>query len=150
MPWALLRTPVAAKENFDERNVQKNVAVAALPYSTVADKDVQVTDEDLKAAYEQYKERFYTPVPTRDIKLIDVNVVASAADRAELTKKVEAVEKLLREGANVNDALRNANSAVQYSNLALSKRAFSQMPDVAANLDSMAGQRKGYLLQCTG
>ena len=68
--------PVAAKENFDERNVQKNVAVAALPYSTVADKDVQVTDEDLKAAYEQYKERFYTPVPTRDIKLIDVNVVA--------------------------------------------------------------------------
>lgn len=84
--------PVAAKENFDERNVQKNVAVAALPYSTVADKDVQVTDEDLKAAYEQYKERFYTPVPTRDIKLIDVNVVASAADRAELTKKVEAVE----------------------------------------------------------
>jgi peptidyl-prolyl cis-trans isomerase D len=130
--------PVAAKENFDERNVQKNVAVAALPYSTVADKDVQVTDEDLKAAYEQYKERFYTPVPTRDIKLIDVNVVASAADRAELTKKVEAVEKLLREGANVNDALRNANSAVQYSNLALSKRAFSQMPDVAANLDSMA------------
>lgn len=130
--------PVAAKENFDERNMQKNVAVAALPYSTVADKDVQVTDEDLKAAYEQYKERFYTPVPTRDIKLIDVNVVASAADRAELTKKVEAVEKLLREGANVNDALRNANSAVQYSNLALSKRAFSQMPDVAANLDSMA------------
>lgn len=132
-----ISNPIAAQENFNERNQLKNVEIAALPYSAIADKDIKVTDDDLKKAYDQCKERFYSPVPTRDVKLIDVNVVASAADRAELTKKVEDVEKQLREGVAVSEALRNANSSVMYTNLAMSKRAFNQMPDVAANLDSM-------------
>ena len=84
--------PIAARANFDARNNVKTAEVAALPYSTIADKDIQVTDDDLKAVYDQYKEQFFSPVPTRDIKLIDVNVMASAADRADLMKKVQGFE----------------------------------------------------------
>ena len=130
--------PIAAKENFDERTIQKNVEIAALPYSTISDKDIKISDDDLKAAYDDFKENFYTPVATRDIKLIDVNVTASAADRAELTKRVESVQQQLQQGGDIANIVRSSNSSVQYSNLALSKNAFQRMPDVAAALDSMA------------
>ena len=130
--------PIAAKENFDERSIQKSVEVAALPYTTIDDKDIKVTDDELKAAYDEFKDNFYSPVPTRDIKLIDVTVMASAGDRAELMKKVQGFQQELQNGADVANVIRSSNSAVQYSNLALSKKAFQSMPDVAAALDSMA------------
>ena len=129
---------VSAKMNFDERAVQKNAEVAAIPYSSIDDKDIQVTDVDLKEAYDQYKENFFSPVESRDLKLIDVNVVASAADRAALMKKVQGFQQQLQGGADVANVVRTSNSNVQYSNLALSKQAFQRMPDVAAALDSMA------------
>lgn len=130
--------PIAAKANFEERTLQKSVEIAALPYASIDDKDVKVTDDDLKAVYDQYKENFYTPVATRDIKLIDVNVVASAADRADLMKKVQGFEQQLREGSEVANVVRTSGSEVLYTNLAMSKQAFQRMPDVAANIDSMA------------
>lgn len=129
---------VSAKMNFDERAVQKNAEVAAIPYTSIDDKDIQVTDADLKEAYDQYKENFYSPVESRDLKLIDVNVVASASDRAALMKKVQDFQQQLQNGADVANVVRTSNSNVQYSNLALSKQAFQRMPDVAAALDSMA------------
>ncbi len=133
-----ISNPIAAKMSFDERNVQYTADVVALPYTAIADKDIQVTDADLKAAYDQYKENFYLSQPTRDLKLLDINVVASAEDRAELTKKVADFEQKLREGGDVANIVRTANSNVLYSDVALSKKAFSTIPDVAANLDSMA------------
>lgn len=130
--------PIAAKENFDERAVIKNAEIAALPYSAIDEKDIKVTDDELKAAYDEFKENFYSPVPTRDLKLIDVNVVASAADRADLMAKVQGFQQQLQSGADVANIVRTSNSTVQYSNVALSKQAFQRIPDVASSLDSMA------------
>lgn len=130
--------PIAAKENFDERTIIKNAEIAALPYSTIDDKDINVTDDELKAAYDDFKENFYSPVETRDIKLIDVNVVASASDRAALMSKVQGFQQQLQSGADVANVVRTSNSTVQYSNVALSKQAFQSVPDVAAALDSMS------------
>lgn len=130
--------PIAAKAAFDERSLQKNAEVAALPYSTIEDKDIKVSDDDLKTAYNEYKDLFYSPVPTRDIKLIDVNVMASAADRAELMKKVQEIETRLKNGEDAANIVRTSGSEVAYSELAMSKQAFLRMPDVAGNLDSMA------------
>ena len=130
--------PIAAKENFDDRTIIKNAEIAALPYSTISDKDINVTDDELKAAYDEFKENFYSPVATRDLKLIDVNVVASAADRAELMNKVQGFQQQLQNGADVANVVRTSNSTVQYSNVALSKQAFQRIPDVASALDSMA------------
>lgn len=133
-----ISNPVSAKMNFDERSVEKDAQVAALPYSAISDKDIQITDDDLKAAYKQYKENFYSPVETRDIKLIDVKVTASAKDRTDLTKKVEGFQQQLQNGDDAADVVRMSNSNVQYTNLAMSKKAFIRMPDVASALDSMA------------
>ena len=51
-----------------------------------------MTDDDLKEAYKTYKTQFYSPAETRDIKLIDVAVVASAQDRAALMAKVQGLQ----------------------------------------------------------
>lgn len=140
MAFALsfVSNPVAAKAHYDEANVKKNVEVAALPYATIADKDITVSDEDLKKAYAQCKEQFYNVALTRDVKLLDVSVVASAADRAELQKKVEGFEQQLAQGGDAADIVRSSNSTVLYSNIAMSKNAFSRLADVTKQLDSMA------------
>jgi peptidyl-prolyl cis-trans isomerase D len=133
-----ISNPVSAKMSFDEGSVQKNAEVAALPYSAISDKDVPVTDDDLKKAYETYKEQFYTPVATRDIKLIDVNVTASAKDRADLMAKVKGFQQQLENGTPAADVVRTSNSSVLYSDIAMSKQAFSRVRDVYTALDSMA------------
>lgn len=133
-----ISNPIAARAEFDSRDIQKNCEVAALPYTAIPDKDITVNDDDLKAAYEQYKENFYQPVPTRDLKLIDVNVVASASDRAALMQKVQGFSEQLANGTDVAGIVRTSGSDVQYADLAMSKQAFQRMPDVAASLDSMA------------
>ncbi len=130
--------PIAAKASFNDRTVQKNAEVAALPYSIINDKDIKVTDDELKAAYNDFKENFYSPAETRDLKLIDVNVTASATDRAELMKKVQDVQQQLQSGSDVANVVRSSNSAVAYSNIPMSKQAFQRMSDVSSALDSMA------------
>lgn len=130
--------PVSAKMSFDEGNITKNAEVAALPYTAISDKDITVTDDDLKKAYDTYKENFYTPVATRDVKLIDVTVTASAKDRADLTAKVKDYQKQLEEGKTAAEVVRTSNSSVLYSDLAMSKQAFLRIPDVYSALDSMA------------
>ncbi len=130
--------PVSAKMSFDENGEQKNAEVAALPYSAISDKDVPVTDDDLKKAYDTYKENFYTPVATRDIKLIDVNVTASAKDRADLMEKVKGFQQQLENGTPAADVVRTSNSSVLYSDLPMSKNAFNRVHDVFSALDSMA------------
>lgn len=130
--------PIAAKASYNDRTVQKNAEVAALPYSVINDKDIKVTDDELKAAYNDYKENFYSPAETRDLKLIDVNVTASASDRAELMKKVQGFQQQLQGGTDAANVVRSSNSAVAYSNIPMSKKAFQRMNDVSSALDSMA------------
>ena len=53
-------------------------------------------------------------------------------------KKVQGFQQALQNGSDVANVVRSSNSSVQYSNLALSKKAFQSIPDVASALDSMA------------
>lgn len=130
--------PIAAKASFEDKMVQKDVEIAALPFTTIDEKEIKVSDEDLKEAYNEYKSLFYSPAPSRDIKILDVNVIASAADRADLTKKVRDFEARLRNGEDAANIVRTSGSEVGYTNMAMSKQAFQRIPDVAANIDSMA------------
>ena len=69
--------------------------LAAVPYSSVVDSTIVVKDSELKDLYNKKKEQFKQYQETRDIKYIDVQVTASAADRAAIQKEVdEATEQL--------------------------------------------------------
>lgn len=133
-----ISNPVSAKMSFEERAELVNAEIAAVPYSSIDDKEITVTDDDLKEAYKTYKTQFYSPAETRDIKLIDVAVVASAQDRAALMAKVQGLQEELAAGEDVAAVVRKSGSEVQYSDLAMSKKAFQRMYDIYKDLDSVA------------
>ena len=131
----LLSNPVSAKMAFEAQTQESDIQLATLPYSAIKDADVQVSDADLKAKYEEQKEMFKQYVESRDIKFVDFQVVASAADRAALMKTINEARQKLESGAAPADIVRKALSQIAYTGIAATKRAYA--PDIAAKLDSM-------------
>lgn len=131
--------PTLAKFEFENNVNLTDALVAAIPYSTIADKDIKITDADLQKAYEQYKERFYIPQDTRDLKLIDVTVTASAADRQALDKDMQAAYQQLSQGTDPAYVVNRSRGLLQYSNIPMRREVFQNAAaDVASRLDSVA------------
>ncbi|MBR6203038.1 MAG: SurA N-terminal domain-containing protein [Bacteroidaceae bacterium] len=136
---SFLSNPVEAKLAFDSRAEESDLLLAAIPASSVKDDEVKVSDEDLKAKYEEEKEKYQQFIETRDIKLIDVQVVASEADKkAAETDMADAAKKLTSAQTNTEagNAVRQATSLVPYSDVYKTKNAFPSM--ISALLDSTA------------
>ncbi len=138
----VLSNPVSAKMAFKGENEASQIELAAFPYSSIEDSKVQVTDADLKAKYNDLKERFKQNIETRDIKYVDVKVVASSADRAELQKQFAQFAKDLSSSNQPEIVVRKSTSTVNYLGIPVSKTAYST--DIANRLDSMSvGQTYG-------
>ena len=134
---SLFSNPVEAQDAFDAKVNQKDLLLAAVPYSSIADSSVTVTDADLKAAYDKKKEQFKQFVETRDIRYIDVQVTASAEDKAALQKEMEEyTEQLIANPADYTTFVRSTGSEIPYVDLFYTTRALPV--DVAARLDSVA------------
>jgi peptidyl-prolyl cis-trans isomerase D len=73
---------------------------------------------------------------TRDIKYVDFQVEASAADRQALMKTMTDASNKLESGAVASEVVRKAQSQVPYTGILATKRAFPT--DIAAKIDSMA------------
>ena len=139
---SLISNPVSAKMAFDAQNQETDVELASIAYSSVNDNDVQVSESDLKAKYEAEKELFKQMAETRDIKYVDFQVVASAADRQALMATMKDAAEKLQSGANSAEVVRKAQSQFSYTGIAATKRAYPS--DIAAKLDSMSvGQTVG-------
>jgi peptidyl-prolyl cis-trans isomerase D len=134
---SLLSNSVEAQNNFDARTTQTDFLMAALPYSTVLDSSIVVTDAEIKARYEKKKEQYRQFVETRDVRYIDVQVVASDEDRAELEKEMEEyTEQLKGEVTDYTTFVRQSGSDQPFVNLYYTAKALPS--DVVARLDSVA------------
>ena len=131
-----LSNPVEAKMAFKEENEESQIQLAAFPYSDIQDDKVKVEESDLKAKYDELKARFKQPVETRDIKYVDIEVMASAADRAAINKDFAGFQTQLAAAADPAEVVRKAASTVSYLGIPVSKEAYPS--DIAAVLDSMA------------
>ena len=131
-----ISNPVEAKMAFKEENEESQIQLAAFPYSDIQDDKVKVEESDLKAKYDEMKARFKQPVETRDIKYVDIEVQASAADRAALNKDFAGFQTQLAAAADPAEVVRKAASTVSYLGIPVSKEAYPS--DIAAVLDSMA------------
>ena len=132
----LLSNPVAAKQAFEDENVESQVTLAALPYNSIDDSKVEISESELKAKYNEMKSRFMQYVESRDVKYVDIQVDASEADRSALQKDFAAYNKLLTENEDPSDAVRKSTSLVSYLGIPVAKEAFPS--DVAQRLDSMS------------
>ena len=132
----LISNPVSAKMSFDAQNEESDVLLAALPYSTIKDSEVEVSDADIKAKYDEQKEMFKQYVESRDIKYVDYQVVASKADREALMKTMQEAQQNLSAGMTPAEAVRKAQSQIAYTGIFATRSAFPA--DIAAKIDSMA------------
>ena len=134
---SLFSNPEEAQNAFDARVNQTDLLLAAIPYSSIADSTIVIKDADLKAAYDRKKEQFRQYVETRNIKFIDVQVTASAEDKAALqTEMEEYTEQLNANPADYAAFVRSTGSDVSYVDLFYTTSALPA--DVVARLDSVA------------
>ena len=133
---SFLSNKIEAKQAYLEENTEANIELAALPYSMVADKDVKVTEEDLKAKYNELKNRFRNYEETRDIKYVSYKVAASATDRAAINKEMASIASQLASAEDPGEVVRKSGSSIAYLGVPVLKTAFPK--DIQDQLDSMA------------
>jgi len=132
----LISNPISAKMAFEGQNEESDIQLAAIAYSTINDNKVTISESDLKAKYDSEKEKYKQYVESRDIKYVDFQVVASAADRKALQQTMDEANKQLAAGADPTNVLKKAQSQVEYNGLMVTKKALPY--DIAARVDSMA------------
>ena len=132
---SVISNPIAAEHNFEGRTNEKTLLMAALPFSSVMDSEITVTDKDLKAKYNELKSLFEVPAETRSIKYIDIAIKASKEDEAELNAQMNDYAQQLLNGASAAKVLREARSLVPYFALPVTKNVLPA--DIASQLDTM-------------
>ena len=134
---ALFSNSVEAQAAFDARVNQMDLLLAAVPYSSIVDSTVVVKDSEIKDLYNKKKEQFKQYVETRDVKYIDVQVTASAEDKAAIQKEVaEYTNQLAAADVDYTSFIRTTGSTYPYVDIPYTKKALPT--DIAARLDSVS------------
>ena len=134
----VLSNKAEAKMAFQDNNEESQIQLASLAYSSVKDADVKITDEDLKAKYEELKPAFRQNVETRDIKFVDFQIKASAADRNVVVKEMNELQKQLASAEDPAAVVSKSGSEIPYLGLPVSSKAYQQYPDIASRIDSLS------------
>ena len=132
---SLISNPVAAEDAFNSRNQQTDVVLAGIPYSTVSDSTITVSDDEIKALYDQRKEQFKQMAETRNIRFIDIHVLPSDADRKAVEEEVtDYSNQLASTTTNYATFIRSTGSEIAFNELPVNKDVLPA--DVAAHLES--------------
>ena len=132
---SLISNPVAAEDAFASRTQQADVLLAAIPYNSVNDSTITVSNEEIKALYNKKKEAYKQLMETRNIKYIDVLVTPSEADRAELLNEVTEYANQLKDATEMAAFIRSTGSVVPFSEVAINKAVYPS--DIATRIDSV-------------
>ena len=132
---SFISNPVVAENSFNSSNVTYNAEIKVLPYSAIADSTINVSDSEVKAAYEEKKQLFKQLVESRNIKYVSYKVLPSEQDREALRAEIAEQVNILAQGSDYANIVRAASSEVPYSQLAWAKSRFPE--EVRLRLDSV-------------
>ena len=132
---SLISNPVAAEDAFASRNLQSDVLLAAVPYNSVTDSTITVSNDDIKALYNEKKAMYKQDIETRNIKYIDVLVTPSEEDRAELLNEVTEYANQLASATELAAFIRSTGSVIPFPEIAMNKEVYPS--DVVARIDSV-------------
>ena len=131
-----LSNPVEAKQAFNEENEEADIQLISIPYTSLTEKDVEVSDADLKSKYNELKERFKQYEETRDIKFVSVKVTASNTDRTAILKQTTEYAAQLATAEDPSEIIRKSGSSIAYLGIPVNKNAFPY--DIQNRIDSIA------------
>jgi peptidyl-prolyl cis-trans isomerase D len=83
-------TTAEAEQNYHMQSDVAEVKYIYVPFFSISDSAVTVTDADYKEYYNKNKEKYKTEF-TRDLKFVQFPVIASSADSTELKKELERI-----------------------------------------------------------
>lgn len=130
---AQMSNPVSAQSAYEGRNNYCKLAYAVIPFTSIADSTVNVTEGDIKALYNSRKESYRQFAETRDLQYIDITVVPSDEDRtalqAEMAERAQELAEATAE--NMPSVVRLSESSVTYS----------EVPRTAAGLPTDVAER---------
>ena len=132
---SLISNPVSAEDAFAARTQQTDVLLAAIPYSSVTDSTITVSNEEIKALYKERKESYKQNIETRNIKYIDVVVTPSEQDRADVLTEVTEYANQMAETEDMASFIRSTGSVVPFAGIANNKAAYPS--DIAVRIDSV-------------
>ena len=134
----VLSNKAEAKMAFKDNNEESQIQLASLAYSSVKDADVKISDDDLKAKYDELKPAFRQSVEMRDIKFVDYQIKASAADRKVVAKEMNDFQHQLATATDPSGVISKSGSEISYLGLPVSSKAYQQYPDIASKIDSLS------------
>lgn len=134
----VLSNKAEAEMAFKDNNEESQIQLASLAYSSVKDADVKISDDDLKAKYNELKPAFRQSVEMRDIKFVDYQIKASAADRKVVAKEMNDFQHQLATATDPSGVISKSGSEISYLGLPVSSKAYQQYPDIASKIDSLS------------
>jgi peptidyl-prolyl cis-trans isomerase D len=128
-----------AKDAYESKNKLANFKYAVLPYTSIPDNKVTLTDGDYSAYYDEHKGEFKNPQELRSISYVSFNAAASPADSAAIK---DQVAKLLPAFiASNNDSL-----FVQINSETKAPLTYQRKGELEPKLDSiMFSQTPGFI-----
>lgn len=116
---ALLTTAVyipkwmAEKVNTDASSIAR-VFYVSVPYTTITDSAVQVTDNDIDAYVKANRERFERDEETRIISYVAFNAAATSSDSAQIFTEMEQLKNEFASSTDEEAFLNNKGSEMPY------------------------------------
>ena len=132
---SMISNPVSAEDAFTSRTQQTDILLAAIPYNAVTDSTLKVSNDEIKALYNERKAMYKQPIETRNIKYIDVLVTPSDEDRAEILNEVTEYANQLASATELAAFIRSTGSVVPFPEIAINKNVYPN--DIAARIDSV-------------
>lgn len=127
MTNGIISNPIEAKLNFDKRTAGKDILLVGIPYSSVSDSTVSVTDEEITNRFNSDKAKYAALTEVRDAKVIDVVVTPSDEDKKEIEKEFAAYNAELdsaKTEKEIQQVVRNSGSDMLYSKVMKSVNAY--------------------------
>lgn len=109
-----------------EANKFTNVAYVAVPYSSIADSTIKVTDEELVAYATKHSKKYSKDEETRVLQYVTFDAVPSKADTAAVINKLETLKQDFTNTTDVKQFFAKNSSALPYLGAYVSKKQIQQ------------------------
>ena len=98
-------TSLEARNEYESKNVKKNISFVQRAYSEISDLELKVTESEIKAFYEAHKSeaKYKNRTSSRDIKLFDVAINPSKIDSANFSSEINKLKQGF--SSSTNDSL---------------------------------------------
>ncbi len=98
-------TDLEAKNEYIAQKEIKSISFVMQRYNSIKDEEIEVTDDALKAFYEEHKNepKYNNKVASREVKFFDINIVPSAEDSANFNQEIATLKEEF--ASTTNDSL---------------------------------------------